>query len=71
MAEIGPIRPLNEAAALDWLRSQPGGRINLPAAELGLHPRKRLDEPKRIRSVQECQRGISVLGFIAFVVEKN
>ena len=35
MAEIAPIRPLDEAAALDWLRSQPGGRINLPAAELG------------------------------------
>ena len=35
MAEIAPIRPLDEAAALDWLRSQPGGRTNLPAAELG------------------------------------
>ena len=35
MAEIAPIRPFDEAAALDWLRSQPGGRINLPAAELG------------------------------------
>src|SRR5260370_34379062 len=35
MAEIALIRPLEEAAALDWLRSQPGGRINLPAAELG------------------------------------
>jgi hypothetical protein len=34
-AEIAPIRPLDEAAALDWLRSQPGGRTNLPAAELG------------------------------------
>ena len=34
VAEITPIRPFNEAAALDWLRSQPGGRINLPAAEL-------------------------------------
>jgi hypothetical protein len=35
MADISPIRPLDEAAALDWLRSQPGGRIDLPAAELG------------------------------------
>jgi hypothetical protein len=35
MAEIAPIRPLDEAAALDWLHSQPGGRTNLPAAELG------------------------------------
>jgi len=35
MAEIAPIRPLDEGAALDWLRSQPGGRTNLPAAELG------------------------------------
>jgi hypothetical protein len=35
MAEIALIRPPEEAAALDWLRSQPGGRINLPAAELG------------------------------------
>jgi hypothetical protein len=32
---ITPIRPLDEAAALDWLRSQPGWRTNLPAAELG------------------------------------
>jgi MarR family len=29
-----PVRPLDEAAALNWLRSQPGGRTNLPAAEL-------------------------------------
>jgi len=35
MAEIAPIRPFDEAAALDWLRSQPGGRTNMPAAELG------------------------------------
>jgi hypothetical protein len=35
MAEIALIRPLDEAAAFDWLRSQPGGRINLAAAELG------------------------------------
>jgi hypothetical protein len=35
MPEIAPIRPLDEAAALDWLRGQPGGRIKLPAAELG------------------------------------
>jgi hypothetical protein len=35
IAAIAPIRPLDEAAALAWLRSQPGGRINLSAAELG------------------------------------
>jgi hypothetical protein len=35
MAEIAPIRPLDEAAALDWLRAQPGGRTKLSAAELG------------------------------------
>jgi hypothetical protein len=35
MAEIAPIRPLDEASALDWIRGQPGGRTNLPAAELG------------------------------------
>jgi hypothetical protein len=35
MAEIALARPLDEVAALDWLRSQPGRRINLPAAELG------------------------------------
>jgi len=35
MAEIAPIRPFDEAAALDWLRSQPGGRTNMPVAELG------------------------------------
>jgi MarR family len=29
-----PVRPLDEAAALAWLRAQPGGRTNLPAAEL-------------------------------------
>lgn len=32
---IAPIRPLDEAAALDWLRAQPGGRTKLSAAELG------------------------------------
>jgi hypothetical protein len=31
---VTPIRPLDEAAALAWLKSQPGGRTNLPAAEL-------------------------------------
>jgi DNA-binding MarR family transcriptional regulator len=35
--DIAPIRPLNEAAALEWLRSQPGRCTNLPAAELGSH----------------------------------
>jgi hypothetical protein len=34
-AEVAPIRPLDETAALDWLRSQPGGRTKLSAAELG------------------------------------
>jgi len=33
-ANVTPIRPLDEAGALAWLRSQPGGRTNLPAAEL-------------------------------------
>jgi hypothetical protein len=32
---IAPIRELDEAAALDWLRAQPGGRVTLTAAELG------------------------------------
>ncbi len=36
MPDIAPIRPLDEAAALEWLRRQPGRRTNLPAAELGL-----------------------------------
>ncbi len=31
---ITPIRPLDEAAALEWLRGQPDGRTTLPAAEL-------------------------------------
>ena len=35
MPDIAPIRPLDEAAALEWLRGQPGMRTNLPAAELG------------------------------------
>jgi len=35
MPDIAPIRPLDEAAALEWLRCRPGGRTNLPAAELG------------------------------------
>ncbi len=35
MADIAPIRSLDEAAALEWLRIQPGRRTNLPAAELG------------------------------------
>src|SRR5258708_29543791 len=33
-ANVTPLRPLGEAAALEWLRAQPGGRTNLPAAEL-------------------------------------
>jgi hypothetical protein len=35
MAEFAPIRILDEAEALAWLRTQPGGRTSLPAAELG------------------------------------
>jgi hypothetical protein len=35
MLDIAPLRPLDEAAALEWLRSRPGGRTSLPAAELG------------------------------------
>jgi hypothetical protein len=31
---VTPIRPLDEAAALAWLKTQPGGRTDLPAAEL-------------------------------------
>src|SRR5216684_1142231 len=32
---LEPIRPLDEVAALEWLRCQPGRLTNLPAAELG------------------------------------
>jgi hypothetical protein len=32
---VVPLHPFDETAALDWLRSQPGGRTNLKAAELG------------------------------------
>jgi len=32
---VSPIRELDDAGALDWLRSQPGGRTKLSAAELG------------------------------------
>jgi hypothetical protein len=32
---VSPIRELDEPAALDWLRAQPGGRTKLSAAELG------------------------------------
>ncbi len=35
MAEFAPIRAFDDAEALAWLRRQPGGRTNLPAAELG------------------------------------
>lgn len=34
MAEIVPVRPLDDDDALAWLRSQPDSRTNLPAAEL-------------------------------------
>jgi hypothetical protein len=34
ISNVAPLRPLDEAAALAWLRSQPGARTNLPAAEL-------------------------------------
>jgi hypothetical protein len=32
---VHPIRTLDEAAALEWLRAQPGGRTKLSDAELG------------------------------------
>jgi hypothetical protein len=32
---VASIHPIDEAAALEWLRSQPGRRTSLPAAELG------------------------------------
>ena len=34
-AKIAPIHPLDEAAALDWLRAQPGSTVTLTSAELG------------------------------------
>jgi hypothetical protein len=34
-ATITPIVPLTEDGALDWLRTQPGGRVTATAAELG------------------------------------
>ena len=34
---VASIHPIDEAAALEWLRSPPGRRTNLPAAELGSH----------------------------------
>jgi len=34
MAEVAPIRPLDDDAALAWRRAQPRGRTTLPAAEL-------------------------------------
>ncbi len=35
MPDIAPIRPLEDAAVLEWLHRQPGRRTNLSAAELG------------------------------------
>jgi hypothetical protein len=35
MADIAPIRTFEDEEALAWLKTQPGGRINLPPAELG------------------------------------
>jgi hypothetical protein len=32
---ITALRPFDEGEALNWLRNQPGGRVTLPAAELG------------------------------------
>src|SRR6266436_8779514 len=34
ISNIVPVRPLDEVAALDWLRAQPGGSTTLPAAAL-------------------------------------
>jgi len=34
-AEIAPLHPFDEAAALEWLRNQPDGRTKLMPAELG------------------------------------
>ena len=45
MADIVPVRPLDEAAALEWLRSQPGGRTHLAGGRawspLGMAPTAR------------------------------
>jgi hypothetical protein len=35
MAEVSPIRTFEDEEALAWLKTQPGGRISLPPAELG------------------------------------
>jgi hypothetical protein len=35
MPDIAPVRPRNDAAALEWLRGQPSRRTNFPTAELG------------------------------------
>jgi hypothetical protein len=34
-AKVAPLHALDEAAALDWLRAQPGSSVTLTAAELG------------------------------------
>ena len=65
MAEIAPIRPLDEAAALDWLRSQPGGRTNLPAAELGRRwgwPREHEADDEQSRRRQDAAKPASDKG---------
>jgi hypothetical protein len=34
-ANVAPIVPLTEEGALEWLRTQPGGRVTMTMAELG------------------------------------
>jgi hypothetical protein len=55
MTEAVPIRPFNDSEALDWLRSQPHGRVTVSAAELGRQwGWNRMRAGRRLRAWQEA-----------------
>jgi MarR family len=66
---ITAIRPLDEAAALAWLRSQPGGSIKLPAAALARRwgwpehrARRRLNAWQKSGLVRRRGRAVTAVG---------
>ena len=55
MTETDPSRPFDDSDALDWLRSQPDGRMTVSAAELGRHwGWNRMRAGRRLRAWQEA-----------------
>jgi hypothetical protein len=69
ITNVVPVRPLDEAAALDWLRTQPGGSTTLPAAALARRwgwnerrTRRRLDAWQKSGHVRRRGRAVMAVG---------